>query len=269
MKERIDLNSVETEELVKIDGPVSGAEKELESKLTEYGYTDTFNIIKKFRKYYNILIKWNNVMNLTGITEYNEVVEKHFTDSIAFFKVYGELKKRGEIPQLSGSLLVDIGTGAGFPGVPIALVDSEIKVTLIDSLKKRIDFLNAVINETGITNAVAVHGRSEDLARDEMLRERFDFAVSRAVAAMNTLSEYCIPFVKTGGYFIAYKTGNNKDEIESSVKAINMLGGNIDEIIKSKVESLDYDREYICIKKTEKTKKKYPRKAGEPKNNPL
>ena len=166
-------------------------------------------------------------------------------------------------------MLVDIGTGAGFPGVPIALVDSEIKVTLIDSLKKRIDFLNAVINETGITNAVALHGRSEDLARDEMLRERFDFAVSRAVAAMNTLSEYCIPFVKTGGYFIAYKTGNNKDEIESSVKAINMLGGNIDEIIKSKVESLDYDREYICIKKTEKTKKKYPRKAGEPKNNPL
>ena len=255
MGERIDLNSIETEELVKVDGPVSEVEKELESKLFEYGYRDTFNIIKKFRQYYNILIKWNNVMNLTGITEYDEVVEKHFIDSIAFFKVYKELK--------------DVGTGAGFPGVPIAIVDSEIKVTLIDSLRKRIDFLNAVIREAGITNAVAIHGRSEDLAQSPDLREKFDFAVSRAVAAMNTLSEYCVPFVKTGGYFIAYKTGNNEEEIQSSKKAITTLGGSIDEIIKSKVESLDFDREYICIKKTEKTKKKYPRKAGEPKNNPL
>ena len=148
-------------------------------------------------------------------------------------------------------------------------MDSEIKVTLIDSLRKRIDFLNAVIREAGITNAVAIHGRSEDLAQSPDLREKFDFAVSRAVAAMNTLSEYCVPFVKTGGYFIAYKTGNNEEEIQSSKKAITTLGGSIDEIIKSKVESLDFDREYICIKKTEKTKKKYPRKAGEPKNNPL
>lgn len=269
MGERIDLNSIETEELVKVDGPVSEVEKELESKLFEYGYRDTFNIIKKFRQYYNILIKWNNVMNLTGITEYDEVVEKHFIDSIAFFKVYKELKDTREMKDLPGSMLIDVGTGAGFPGVPIAIVDSEIKVTLIDSLRKRIDFLNAVIREAGITNAVAIHGRSEDLAQSPDLREKFDFAVSRAVAAMNTLSEYCVPFVKTGGYFIAYKTGNNEEEIQSSKKAITTLGGSIDEIIKSKVESLDFDREYICIKKTDKTKKKYPRKAGEPKNNPL
>lgn len=215
MGERIDLNSIETEELVKVDGPVSEVEKELESKLFEYGYRDTFNIIKKFRQYYNILIKWNNVMNLTGITEYDEVVEKHFIDSIAFFKVYKELKDTREMKDLPGSMLIDVGTGAGFPGVPIAIVDSEIKVTLIDSLRKRIDFLNAVIREAGITNAVAIHGRSEDLAQSPDLREKFDFAVSRAVAAMNTLSEYCVPFVKTGGYFIAYKTGNNEEEIQS------------------------------------------------------
>ena len=199
-------------------------------------------------------------MNLTGITEYDEVVEKHFIDRIAFFKVYKELKDTREMKDLPGSMLIDVGTGAGFPGVPIAIVDSEIKVTLIDSLRKRIDFLNAVIREAGITNAVAIHGRSEDLAQSPDLREKFDFAVSRAVAAMNTLSEYCVPFVKTG---------NNEEEIQSSKKAITTLGGSIEDIIKSKVESLDFDREYICIKKTEKTKKKYPRKAGEPKNNPL
>ena len=147
--------------------------------------------------------------------------------------------------------------------------ESKLLVTKPWGKEDQEDFLNAVIREAGITNAVAIHGRSEDLAQSPDLREKFDFAVSRAVAAMNTLSEYCVPFVKTGGYFIAYKTGNNEEEIQSSKKAITTLGGSIDEIIKSKVESLDFDREYICIKKTEKTKKKYPRKAGEPKNNPL
>ena len=173
---------------------------------------------EQFMDYYRILAEWNQVMNLTAITDYNEVVDKHFVDSLSLARVC----------DLTENIRVlDLGTGAGFPGIPLKIVYPGLDIVLIDSLNKRIKFLDTVIRTLGLKNITAVHGRAEDYGRDRNYRESFDLCVSRAVANLSTLAEYCIPFVKKGGRFISYKSGNVESEAVESKKAVNILGGRI------------------------------------------
>lgn len=215
------------------------------------------NKISQFEKYYEMLIEKNKVMNLTAITDRNEVILKHFIDSIALAKYY----------EFSNQRLIDVGTGAGFPGIPLKILFPEIEVTLFDSLNKRIRFLQEVIDELGLKNIEAVHGRAEEGGQDKNMREGYDIAVSRAVADMAVLSEYCLPFVRVGGYFIPYKTAEIDEELNNAKKAVSTLGGKIE-----KVEKLDIEgngRSFIFIKKEKPTPKAFPRKAGLIKKNPI
>ena len=215
---------------------------------------------KQFERFYELLIEWNKVMNLTAITEYNEVTEKHFADSLSIEKVIN-LDKINTV--------IDIGTGAGFPGIPLKIVYPHLKVTLLDSLNKRIRFLDTVIAELGLENIETKHGRAEDFAKKADYREKYDLCVSRAVANLSTLSEYCLPYVTPGGLFIPYKSGNIDDELENSRKAISILGGNIEDIVKFQLSGTDINRSFIRIKKEKNTPKKFPRKAGLPSKEPL
>ncbi|MCI7181462.1 MAG: 16S rRNA (guanine(527)-N(7))-methyltransferase RsmG [Schaedlerella sp.] len=216
--------------------------------------------LEQFYKYYELLIEWNKVMNLTGITDVDEVYEKHFLDSLAVVKAI-DLKKV--------NWMIDIGTGAGFPGIPLKIVFPHLKVVLLDSLKKRINFLDAVVNELGLINVTTIHGRAEDHAKDIKYREKFDLCVSRAVSNLSTLSEYCLPYVRLGGVFISYKSGIIEGEVEESKKAIKILGGRINDIIKLQLPETEINRSFVKIKKKESTGKKYPRKAGMPVKEPL
>lgn len=213
--------------------------------------------IEQFDKFYELLIEKNKVMNLTGITEYEEVLEKHFLDSIAIYKNY---KINGKI--------IDIGTGAGFPGIPLKIVFPEMEFVLLDSLNKRIKFLNEVIDELGLKKISTIHGRAEDFAVKVEYREEFDYCVSRAVANLSSLSEYCLPFVKVGGSFISYKSGEIDVELKESEKAVNTLGGKIIEVDKFDLPSSG-SRSFVKIDKINKTSKKYPRKAGLPTKEPI
>lgn len=215
---------------------------------------------KQFLRYYELLVEWNRVMNLTAITEYGEVIKKHFIDSLSLVKAY-----RGDM----AVSMIDVGTGAGFPGLALKIAFPECRVTLLDSLHKRIQFLNAVIGELGLSGVWAVHGRAEDFARQEKMRESFDLCVSRAVANLSTLSEYCIPFVKVGGAFIAYKSEKDSEEIRKAEKAISLLGGNITEKCEFILPDSDISRCLFLIEKEKATPKKYPRKAGLPGKEPL
>ena len=216
--------------------------------------------LEQFYKYYELLIELNKVMNLTGITDVDEVYEKHFLDSLAVVKAI-DLKKV--------NWMIDIGTGAGFPGIPLKIVFPHLKVVLLDSLKKRINFLDAVVNELGLINVTTIHGRAEDYAKDIKYREKFDLCVSRAVSNLSTLSEYCLPYVRLGGVFISYKSGIIEGEVEESKKAIKILGGRINDIIKLQLPETEINRSFVKIKKKESTGKKYPRKAGMPAKEPL
>lgn len=207
----------------------------------------------QFLKYYEILVEWNTFMNLTGITDYEEVVQKHFVDSLALWKVV-DVKNAGN--------LIDIGTGAGFPGIPLKIAYPHLKVTLLDSLQKRIKFLDEVILQLGLKDIETIHGRAEDYAKPFMKRESYDICVSRAVANMASLSEYCLPYVKVGGYFIPYKSGKVEEELKQSKKAIFLLGGKIYEEVKFMLPDSDISRSLIKIKKVSPTPKKYPRKSG-------
>lgn len=211
-------------------------------------------------RYYEMLVEWNQVMNLTAITEYDDVMKKHFTDSLSLVKAY-DMK--------GASSLIDVGTGAGFPGLVLKIAFPECKVTLLDSLNKRIQFLNAVINELGLTDVEAVHGRAEDFARPGQRRESYELCVSRAVAGLATLSEYCLPFVKKGGFFIAYKSEKISDEIREAEQAIALLGGKIEDKKEFLLPDSDICRCLFVIKKERETPKKYPRKAGLPAKEPL
>ena len=205
---------------------------------------------KQFYQYYELLVKWNKVMNLTAIVDYKEVQEKHFIDSLSLVKM---------INIKSVHTLIDVGTGAGF----------HLEVILLDSLQKRILFLNEVIHDLGLFQIEAKHGRAEDYAKDVKYRENFDLCVSRAVADLSVLSEYCIPFVKIGGKFISYKSDLIDEEVKHSENAIHILGGNIQKIEKFQLPESEIKRSFISISKERTTNKRYPRKAGIPLKKPL
>ena len=214
--------------------------------------------IEQFLKYYEMLIDKNKVMNLTAITEYDEVIEKHFLDSISLCQIY-DLSKPVKI--------LDMGTGAGFPGVPLKIAFSEIEITLADSLNKRIKFLDEVVAELGLEKVTTIHARAEELARNKEHRESYDLVVSRAVANLSTLGEYCIPFVKMGGNFISYKSGEVDEEVNAAGKAIKILGGQMRNVYK--FDLYDQKRSFVTIEKIKTTPKTYPRKAGTPSKEPL
>lgn len=214
--------------------------------------------MQQFVDYYELLIETNKVMNLTAITEFDEVIEKHFLDSLSLFRVY-HLNENVKI--------LDMGTGAGFPGIPLKIAFPEIDLVLADSLNKRIKFLQDVIDHLGLKKVEALHARAEEMGRNKQYREQFDICVSRAVANLSSLSEYCIPFVKEGGKFISYKSGEIDEETNQAQKAISILGGRIEEIYK--FDLYEQRRSFVIIKKEKKTPKAYPRKAGTPTKMPL
>lgn len=212
-----------------------------------------------FAGYYELLISWNEKFNLTSITKKEEVIVKHFVDSISLLKY----------TDISEKTLLDVGTGAGFPGIPLKIMVPECRVTLIDSLNKRVGFLNEVISSLGLFGITAVHGRAEDLAKDGDYRESFDIVTSRAVADLSVLAEYCLPFVNIGGAFISYKGINIDDESEMAEHAVRILGGRTDRIEKFSLPFSDAERSLLFVDKTEHTAKRFPRKAGMPLKKPL
>jgi len=227
-----------------------------EAKKINIVFTD--KQLEQFRIYYEMLVEKNKVMNLTGITEWDEVLEKHFLDSISLIRAI----------DLNQELTVmDMGTGAGFPGIPLKIAFPNLKVTLADSLNKRVLFLQEVIDALGLEGIEAIHGRAEDLARDKKYRENYDLSVSRAVANLSTLSEYCLPFVKLGGQFISYKSGDVDEEVNESKSAVFLLGGKVKDVVKFKLG--ESGRSFIIIDKVNGTSKTYPRKAGIPSKKPL
>lgn len=238
-------------------------EKEIENFLKD---AEQFNIclsqqqVDQFVRYYELLVEWNSFMNLTGITEFSEVLKKHFIDSISLFSY---------VNQNSISSLIDVGTGAGFPGLPLKIVCPELKVTLLDSLDKRIKFLNCVIDELELQNITAIHGRAEDYASNMEHREFYDMAVSRAVANLSTLSEYCLPFVKKDGIFVSYKSETLEEEVINATNAIQILGGRIMNKYSFYLPGTDIYRTLCFIEKVDSTPDKYPRKAGLPSKKPL
>lgn len=234
--------------------------EQFEKDLKALGVTLSEKQIQQFMTYYEMLVEWNEVMNLTAITEYDEVMKKHFVDSLSLIQTFDVTRKVS---------VIDVGTGAGFPGLALKIAYPNMKVTLLDSLNKRINFLNAVIEKLGLTGVETVHGRAEDFAKPGKLREKFDLCVSRAVANLTTLSEYCLPFVKVGGEFISYKSEKITEEMNSAQKAISLLGGKFDRSKDFNLPDSDIFRNLVVIKKVKETPKKFPRKAGLPSKEPL
>lgn len=232
------------------------------NKLKEKGKTINVSIsdeqANKFYKYMELLLEWNEKMNLTAITEPNEVILKHFIDSITVEK---HINKEAKI--------IDIGTGAGFPGIPLSIIRNDLNITLMDSLNKRIKFLDEVVKENQLLNVDTVHSRAEELARNKDFRGKFDVATSRAVASLNVLLEYMIPFVKVEGYCICMKGANVEEEINNAKKALNILQCKIENVESFNLPGSDYARNIIIIKKIGETPNKYPRKAGTPAKEPL
>lgn len=230
----------------------------MSDKFEQAGFTFSDLQKRQFYTFYNMLIDKNKVMNLTGITEFTEVVEKHFLDSI-YLNHVTDLDQPVKI--------IDLGTGAGFPGIPLKIAFPEIEITLVDSLNKRIHFIEEVIEELGLTSIYAVHARAEELARNSEYREKFNLCVSRAVANLSTLEEYCLPFVHIGGKFISYKSGEIEEEVQESKKACFLLGGKLKEVYKFDLE--ESKRSFVVVEKVKTTPKTYPRKAGTPSKMPL
>lgn len=225
--------------------------------MEDYGL-DTKNI-DKFEKYKELILEYNKHTNLTRITEDDEFNIKHFLDSLSLFKTDLFVKDKK---------IIDIGTGAGFPGLPLKLYNEDLDITLLDSLRKRIDFLDGVIEELGLKKIRAIHARAEEIARDPKYRESYDIAVSRAVANLSTLTEYAMAFVKVGGYFISQKGPEYKEELKSAKRAIELMGGEVKDVIHTPLPN-DIDHYIIVIKKVKATDKKYPRGGGKPRKSPL
>ncbi len=214
----------------------------------------------QFNDFHRLLVEWNKKMNLTGITDYDEVLSKHFFDSLTCIK---------GLEDWTDLKVIDVGTGAGFPGVPMKIANPSMEITLLDSLSKRINFLDFVANELELENVELIHGRAEDYGQDSEYRETYDAAISRAVADLAVLSEYVLPFIKIGGVFVAQKSMNAKDEIQLANNAIEILGGKIRDIIDVKVPGTEIVHALVVIEKIIATPDKYPRKAGKPTKKPL
>lgn len=229
--------------------------------LAELGLELTEEQLSLFDSYYELLVEKNKVMNLTGITEYEEVVTKHFLDSLSFVKVQG----------LAGRIMrvLDLGTGAGFPGLPLKIAFPELSITLMDSLNKRVLFLQEVIDQLGLSDITAVHARAEEAALRQEYRETYDLCVSRAVAKLNSLSEFCLPFVKPGGYFVPYKSGTIEDELAEAKKAIRELGGRYQKTERFFLPDSTMERTLLVIQKERETPRKYPRAGGKPLKQPI
>ncbi len=234
--------------------------EELQRAAVEYGIELNDKQMEQFNRYFELLVEWNEKINLTAITEPKEVAIKHMIDSIT---AYDEALFK------DGATVIDVGTGAGFPGLPLKIFCPEIKLTLMDSLNKRIKFLQTVVEELGLKDVECVHARAEEGARNKKYRESFDLAVSRAVARLPILCEYCLPFVRKGGHFIALKGMQFQEEAEEAAKAIKVMGGSKTEIRPVKLPEIDDKRAVITITKTMPTPKAYPRKAGTPTKNPI
>lgn len=232
--------------------------EKISTQTQKLGIDITNQQAEKFYLYTNILLEWNEKINLTAITEKNEIIQKHFIDSLTINKYID-----------GNANIIDVGTGAGFPGIPLKIIRDDINVTLLDALNKRINFLNEVIEQNELTNIKTIHARAEEAGKDKKLRESFDITTSRAVAPLNILVEYLLPLTKIGGKCICMKGSNAKEEIESSKNAINILGGKLEKIEELELPDSDIKRTIIVIKKEENTSDKYPRKAGTPSKSPL
>lgn len=235
-------------------------EDKFEKGLYELGINLSLKQREQFDKYYELLVEWNKVMNLTGITEYDEVNLKHFIDSLSVVRV---------VDMKSVKRVIDVGTGAGFPGIPLKIAFPDTEILLLDSLNKRVKFLNEVITTLGLENITAIHGRAEDIAKNKSYREQFDLCVSRAVANLSTLCEYSLPFLWISGSFVSYKGEYSENEIKQAEKAVDILGGKISKIDRFKLPGTDMGRSLIKIDKVKKTPGKYPRKAGIPAKEPI
>ena len=228
--------------------------------LSNFNITLTEDQVNKFVIYKSLLKEWNQKINITSIEDDEEIDIKHFLDSLTPINT-GLFKEKVKV--------IDIGTGGGFPGMPLKIYKEDIEVVLLDSLNKRINYLNEVIKNLNLTDINAVHGRAEDFGQNKDYREKFDIAVSRAVASLNILSEYCLPFVKVGGYFISMKGQDVEEEMKESSKAISILGGRVEKKVDVTIPNSDITHSLIIIKKIKETPTKYPRNAGKPKKNPL
>ena len=234
--------------------------EEMKKAAAGYGIELSEKQLEQFNRYYELLVEWNKVMNLTAITEPHEVAVKHMIDSLTAYdaSLFTE-----------GATVIDVGTGAGFPGLPLKIFAPGIKLTLMDSLNKRVRFLQTVVDELGLQEVACVHARAEEGARNKAYREQFDIAVSRAVARLPILAEYCLPFVRRGGHFLALKGMQYQEEEQEAVKAIKVMGGSETQTRPVKLPGLEDVRAVIDITKGMPTPKAYPRKAGTPAKNPL
>ena len=232
----------------------------LEKGCEKLGITLNDTQKNQFIQFYEYLVEKNKVMNLTGITEFQEVLVKHFLDSLACVKAV-DMSKVNRI--------MDIGTGAGFPGVPLKIAFPHLEACLLDSLKKRVNFLEETFQLLKLENITAIHGRAEEFAKNKAYRETYDLCVSRAVSNLATLSEYCLPYVKTGGFFISYKSGTVQEEVEQAQKAVKILGGKIQDVVYFQLPDSEIQRSLVVIEKIKATPGRYPRKAGTPLKEPL
>ena len=231
-------------------------------ELSKHNFKLTDQQIEQFKIYFNYLIEVNEHVNLTRITEEDEVYLKHFYDSITPLFTFGDVFK-------DGATLCDVGAGAGFPSIPLKILQPELKITIVDSLAKRLTFLKNLITKLDLKDVELVHGRAEDVGQNKLYREKFDLVTARAVARMSVLSEYCLPLVKKDGYFIALKGPKAEDELDDGQKALELLGGKLIKEEELTLPESEEERTLILVQKVKATPTKYPRQAGTPRRKPI